>query len=117
MTDQPTPSAVATPAQVVARKVLDFYGGDASRWTKGVLAKTASGRMTYCESPDATCWCIVGAMYATSGDGLADIGAARHAVVRIVGRAEAQFNDDPTTTFADVVSVLERIAAGEGAAS
>jgi hypothetical protein len=123
MTDQPTPSAAAPDqkpsAAWLARVLLDFYGGDAERWTQGTSARTFDGALLD-DGRDhgAVCWCISGADD-VARDGMlpGSWGLFEAAIERLTGRVVVDFNDAPTTTFADVVAVLERIAAGEEVAS
>jgi hypothetical protein len=110
------PVASETPAQIVARKLLSFYAGDESRWTKGASARAADGVVVSSSSDEASCFCVSGAYSCTN------IAGAWNDFVRACETATGglhiiDFNDRATTAFADVVAVLERVAAGEAEAA
>ena len=39
---------------------------DASKWTQGAVARDKHGEEAHFNSPDAVCWCILGAIYKAS---------------------------------------------------
>lgn len=119
--------------QETARAILAFYGGDASKWTQGALAHGPGKSDLYGTDedeheildaasvkrawhPEATCWCLAGA---------AERAVGRSAEERLVLWLDLEkaaeplpdaadlvdWNDKRGRTFADVVSLLERIAA------
>ena len=114
--------------QETARELLDFYGGDASRWTQGAHARTALGAKLFFDDADsdglggwdhrrsATCFCLAGAacmidgapVLASGPDGFAQLSDR---VLDLTGFVATTWNDSASTTFADVVALLEKIAA------
>ena len=101
---------LATAADV-ARKLLAFYAGDASRWTQGSRARDANGSGVPWNSPKAVCWCDAGARLAVGCD---DEECAAYVTVfrqAFGGVSAMRWNDDDIRTFKDVVAALERIAA------
>lgn len=100
---------LATAADV-ARKLLAFYGGDASRWTQGAFARNRSGEDVHPAHPAATCWCEMGARDALRIPRAARIAYYNMWITQFQWRPVA-FNDAPGRTFAEVVAMLERIAA------
>lgn len=109
--------------QETARAILAWYGGDASKWAKGSHGITADG-MELSDSDfdeaspqEIVCACLVGAGALVTNDPVghrySDSFQAFDA--RFCALTGAGFmidwNDAPERTFADVVSLLERIAA------
>lgn len=99
-----------------ARAMLELFAYDASRWTQEAEARDISGNDDV--SPldgGAACWCVYGAARRVLGRE-PHLSAIDKALERLTGEDEypVMWNDDPDRTFADVVDVLERIAAGEG---
>lgn len=100
---------------------------DERRWTRFCLARAADNSEISCMSNGATCWCLVGAMCRQTDslllptaqaalEMLWDSVKARHpAFHQRTGRNLSTFNDDPGTTHADVLGVLDHaigLAAG-----
>ena len=99
-------------------KVLDEMRNilsSSARWTKGELARDASGASVGVSSPDASCFCVIGAYklarYRVSGGSpnffLDDWFIARHHL-RLPGWGGqiSGWNDYPTTTYEDVLEFL-----------
>lgn len=88
------------------------------KWTKKELARDADGNIVYVNSVFAVCWCLVGAtdaLYPSLPDDIKARNKLGRAICtlfpeRCCGEVDSNivaFNDDPRTTFADVVKVLE----------
>lgn len=54
--------AIVRDAQKWFRKIRDEVNADYSRWTKGLYARTQSGRSCMPTSEKAVCWCVIGFM-------------------------------------------------------
>lgn len=87
---------------VAARELL----GDESRWTRDNLAHDVYGVEIDPRSKNAVCWCVMGAVQKFS-PGAGYQGAALSRVHSVVGESIDEFNDNPTTTHADVLRVLD----------
>jgi hypothetical protein len=107
--------------QETARAILALYDGKPERWTKGRLARDKQGdAVNNVRSHRAACWCIAGAAervlpgpdaHGCSYDRDSYL-AFRNLAASLVDPAhDAHWNDAPERTFADVVALLERIAA------
>jgi len=98
------------PVATVAKKLIDFYGGDETKWTQGAFARTRTGVVINPSNPEAACWCLRGAvasLFASSSEGWKN----QDALDAVLGDVEAiNFND--THTFSEVIAKLEEIAAG-----
>lgn len=108
---------MAEPTSEVLRRVRARLS-DPARWTQGTEARNAMGRHVDPEDPDATCWCMLGAVKVEVGAGIGcDEEASRRfyeakAVLRAHGGDVVTFND--AGTHADVLALLDRaIAAPE----
>ena len=74
------------------------------KWTKGVMARDANGEHVLHDSPNAVCWCMLGAIERCLNAG----GAARVRDVleaRGLGRSISGFND--STDYETMLSVLK----------
>lgn len=82
-------------------------------WTQGAYAKTAEGLVTSSQSPDATCWCMVGAvMRACDGDAKLESGCW-YAILGVLGSGcVPDFNDAPGRTASEVAAKLREAAGG-----
>ena len=107
-----------------ARELLS----DINRWTQGGEAKNANERITGARSPDAVCWCILGALTREAWNRHPisdDLEIARKVVANAVrerqripheeetlweGARIARFNDGPRTKHSDVLEVLDYAA-------
>lgn len=107
--------------QETARRILAWYGGDASKWTQNAHGRDADGR-GYDDDDfkrhrkgggEITCACLIGAESIARGF----VGIAYgddhfgDRVQALTGQIVVAWNDAPERTFADVVAILERIAA------
>ena len=89
-------------------------------WTQGATARVeAWGLVVVPQSPQATCWCAVGALESATRY-LSDAGDALMALRKVLprgkwGRDVSHFNDAPSTTQADVLALFDRAIAAEEA--
>jgi hypothetical protein len=94
------------------------------KWTKGVMAKTASRRMCNSTSHEAACWCLMGAAIRCTNANTGDACKAENteqlthplrlaagklfpAHWRMCGFSLINFNDHPCTTFEMVQRVIQ----------
>ncbi len=102
--------APMTPHEVLvqARKLIERP----ERWTKGNFAKDAHQYAVYPESHRAACWCAHGATIKASAEDWAKhasaIAALRNALTAGWARNIVSFNDDPSTTHADILALFDR---------
>lgn len=95
--------------QYYASELLAFYEGDEARWTQQAFGRDDADRSLPTDDigTEGVCWCISGAAMV--------IGFDLRAVATALGfksvLAMEQWNDADKRTFADVVALLERIAA------
>lgn len=87
---------------VAARELLS----DEKRWTKEYYARDAAGEGVNPSSKRAVCWCLVGAMR-KSPIGKLHQEVGLDLIHSVVDGHIAGFNDDPNTTHADVLRVLD----------
>lgn len=81
---------------------------DPARWTQGEMARNMFGAPTDPAGPNATCWCLMGAIHHETNDDPFLAGFA-YQILRIQqGQAISEFNDDPTTSHADVMALLDK---------
>lgn len=80
------------------------------KWTQYAFAKTKDGSARLPGDNDACCWCIWGGIVKVSNSG------GKHAMLSLVARAcgpefrgFANYNDDPSRTFADIVALMARM--------
>lgn len=89
---------------------------DPGHWTKNAFARDAYGvRLHNGYDDEATCWCAAGAAEHFVGPGDAGwrlanrvIEIMRDALPSEWRRSLGRFNDDPSTTHADILAVLDR---------
>jgi hypothetical protein len=116
--DAPSPAQEhLTPADVLnaAADLIEPEG----RWTRGVEARDAEGKeLMWGTDPMATCWCMVGALEATSRRGpnadMATQALFRSAIgilCEVVGESVPDFNDAPECAQSDAVAALRKAAA------
>lgn len=78
-------------------------------WTQGWFARDRHGHKVPTWSPDAVCWCAIGAILRAAN--LPSVaGAARSHIFSLVGPIP-DFNDAPERTQAEVVAKLREAAA------
>ena len=83
-------------------------------WTKGFYAHTATGEDVESEHPDATCWCVIGAVEKVTSEGhWMRAQNVIHYLGHYVPRRGyvAKFNDDPNTTHEDILAVFDKAIA------
>ena len=88
------------------------------RWTKGTFSRDQRGNYTKPISRTATCWCLLGAIEAVepvSAKNTWEITGALHNQLENLGDGFclAIFNDDPATTHADIIALIDRAIASE----
>lgn len=99
--------------QEIAAEMLRVFDGKPERWTKGVLARDAAGKMCNSTSPRAACWCFSGARQLACTRLGADPGEVANFHERAEQRAGYSvpvWNDYPRRTFADVQKLLTELA-------
>lgn len=83
------------------------------KWTRGATARDSEGHIQCSSSPEATCWCLLGACYRC---GIAEGSEQYEKLAGTIeemfpDRAEpdvlVSFNDNPATCFADIRAVIE----------
>lgn len=84
------------------------------RWTKEVGARDATGKHVNSTSPEAVCWCLVGAAV--------HFEIPTYPIERALGEAGGfgrsqitEFNDDEATTHPDILALLDRAISSERA--
>jgi hypothetical protein len=89
----------------------------AQGWTQGALARDAVGQEVEPDSPDAVCWCLIGAMQRGAGPTYPNYAALRDTLRQDLGiRREfealgeevtlTRWNDTPGRTQAEVVALV-----------
>jgi hypothetical protein len=89
---------------------IDDLLSSKDRWTKGVWARDDSGHEINFESPDATCWCLTGALAKCTGGtptGYHDVLPCIQCILNVL--SVSSWNDDPQRTFADVKRLLAQL--------
>lgn len=84
--------------------VLDLLR-DPKRWHKGSLFQNKHGNI--CLGSHACSYCLLGAV-AVSYEELTDRRTACNKITSLLSTDISQFNDDPNTTHADIIKVLEK---------
>lgn len=79
---------------------------DPKRWTHHALARDSVFRKTVPNSPDATCWCALGAIWKATGDVEADNDGAYSALHDVINGSVVNFND--THTHAEVIELFNK---------
>jgi hypothetical protein len=83
-------------------------------WTKGTYAKDSEGRSCIISSPDAKCFCLLGALRRTEYELGTDKTwyQARAIIANVLNTGRMggiiDFNDNLSTTKADVLSLLDK---------
>ena len=86
------------------------------RWTKRVSARATDGKSCPIDSPNATCWCIVGALGKITDYALPD--ECTDVLREGLPGSLVSFNDAPERTHAEVLARFdEAIARLEGSAT
>jgi hypothetical protein len=82
---------------------------DPARWTRGEMARSMFGAPTDPAGPNATCWCVMGAIHHETKDDPFLSGSVYQILrVQLQGRAVSEFNDDPTTTHDDLILLIDK---------
>lgn len=77
-------------------------------WTQGKYALTSTGMATLANAPDATCWCLLGAIQEPGG--FANLDALKR-LTALAGNHPAAWNDHPGRTQAEALALVERALA------
>jgi hypothetical protein len=79
-------------------------------WIKGGYAKDLGGNSVCSDSYSAVCWCIFGAIGEDTFEGNEEV---IHHTLKTLTPAYSvlDFNDDPNTTYEDVIRVLDKAIA------
>lgn len=85
---------------------------DPARWRKGWYASDVNGVDCYGHDPEACRWCAIGAIQAVVGDPDTDQAPSR-ALRSAAGVGAHYFNDKPSTTHSDVLSLFDRAIAAQ----
>lgn len=83
--------------QEIAQKLLEFYAGDSSRWTKEAYARDENGIFLSPYNDEAVCWCLLGAckkLGLEAGELYDDFTSITY------------FNDAPSRTFEQIQAKL-----------
>jgi hypothetical protein len=82
-------------------------------WIKGDYAKDLGGNSVCSDSYSAVCWCILGAIGDDTLEGNEEV--IHHTLKTLQALTPAysvpDFNDDPNTTYEDVIRVLDKAIA------
>ena len=77
-------------------------------WTQGTFARDAKGQEIGALFPEAACWCLRGALMRCYGEVGPAHWQAENRIKEVLGNnGIVRFNDDESTTHADVLRVLE----------
>ena len=99
------------------RRSKEFYRqvravlSDESKWVQGTLAKDSQGRACLTDSPDACCWCLIGACLKAAGPLVLPLGTLGYTWQELFPEVCAitpvpdQLNDNGT--YEDVMGVLD----------
>lgn len=104
---------IAAAKEVLRKAVVLLRPPEA--WTQGRAARDASLQSVAPESPDAVCWCALGAVQAIS-PGSGEATRLRTRAYWLLGgvigsRALVNWNDAPERTHAEVIQAFEKAAA------
>lgn len=83
------------------------------RWTQGAYAKDVDGQQADPCGKRAICWCIYGAVMATTDGDYHKEHSATVLIGEIVNNI-ARWNDAPTRTHAEVLAAFDRAIAAAG---
>jgi len=95
----------------VLRKVRDEVLTGPERWTQNTNARDAHGNVVGCDAPEATCWCLHGALYKVGADGrvFSDTEDALSSAVDSYGPAGyIRWQDASGRTFPEVRALLDK---------
>lgn len=104
----PSPSRPETVADVLSA-AADLIAPEGA-WTQRVLARHRNGNPIGPHTPNAACWCSIGALDRSSGS-YCDYVSALRALQKAVGKEDvAAWNDHPERTQAQVVAAFRKAA-------
>jgi len=82
---------------------------DPARWTQGEMARNMFGAPTDPAGPNATCWCLMGAIQRETNDDPFLAGSVYQILrTQLQGQSVSDFNDSRATTHADIMAVLDK---------
>lgn len=82
---------------------------DPFRWTKGEMARTMFGAPIDPQGPNATCWCIMGAIHRETRDDPFLAGSVYQILrTQLQGQAVSEFNDGRTTSHGDIMLLIDK---------
>lgn len=91
---------------IAARKKIE----KPENWTQGTGAKDIEGRYADADSPEAVCWCSMGALYAVTASMPGTYyNQAYEALRDVINDSIAMFND--THSHADVIEIFDKAIA------
>lgn len=113
--------AVSAETAAILRRARERIS-DPARWCKGAFSSNAMGQRCV-DGPTASgarAWCASGSVLAEHADNVGGemaLTALRHQVRRSTGLriTIAAYNDDPSTTHADILALYDRAIAAEEA--
>jgi len=77
-------------------------------WTQHAGARDKNGKVVGSDSADATCWCLTGAAYATSGERYNEI---IDVLNETLGFCHIDYNDTKGRTQQDILNLIDRAVA------
>lgn len=83
-----------------------------NRWTQRQLARTGSGVKVHYSSPDASCWCLMGAVckcYPVDSERRRVMDLIDECTLKRFDVGFVTWNDDPQTTYADVFKLVKEL--------
>lgn len=91
---------------IAARALIDTP----EKWTRHTYARNEHGLDVNENSNSAVCFCIMGALNKATGDQAGALPLTQHLAVNLPTKFDRipAFNDDPTTTHADVLALFDR---------
>ena len=82
---------------------------DPAHWTKHAMARDAFGTVIRINSPNATCWCLLGAIRHCYKS-LPDIDSICDRIYAELPRSGiTSFNDNSETTHADIIAICNKL--------
>lgn len=83
---------------------------DESKWVQQTYALDEVGNNVYSNNPNATRWCLVGALYRCYGDSSTVLSVIYRKVYTAIGnQLISEWNDDPDRTFADIKHLIDTL--------
>ncbi len=97
--------------QTKAKPVYEFFHGHPERWCQGALARTAHANVCAVEDPRAVQFCLVGAvcfLHDAPCEREDILKRLHESLLKRLHESLPSFNDSPSTTFADVLALVQR---------